>query len=432
MIDKLPTYPLIDLLIKSEGMNTSTAVVLAGGANSRFFPFNSGHHKGLVSLLGKPLLVRTLESLQQAGITSVVLILTPQDAQQTDWQQTIAQSGVDLTVHVVIQPEPKGAGNAIMLAQKYLTDSFIVTHPYYFDVGKVLMNMKKSTIPNVVCAVKVDDPWNFGVIRVDGGFATGIVEKPEKGSEPSDLKSVVIHRFNQDYLTVLRDTPEEEYSYEIALDTLMKQQKVEIVQLDEQLPSLKYGWDLFEIQQKLFETMISDKHSRAQIAPTAIIDESHGAVVIEDGVRIGDFTKIVGPAYIGQDALVGEYSFIRQSSLEAKVVVGANTEVARSILLDECEVHSGYVADSIIGRKVKIGAGLITANKRHDRKNIVMHVKGKKIETQRNNYGVMIGDQSKVGVRVTTMPGVMIGSNSTIMPGVMLSKNVEHGGVVRD
>jgi bifunctional UDP-N-acetylglucosamine pyrophosphorylase/glucosamine-1-phosphate N-acetyltransferase len=240
-----------------------------------------------------------------------------------------------------------------------------------------------------------------------------------------------MYLLSKSYLDELEKTDVSQYSFEAALDSFLKDHDVRYYKQDTYLASLKYPWHLFEFQQELFTHARSSTAIDAHVSPTAIIDDTHGPVIIESGARIGHATKLLGPCYIGRQAIVGDFSFVRGSSIEAGVVIGAYTEVARSIFLSHSEMHYGYIADSIVGKNVRIGAGLITANKRHDRENIEALVKGEKVDVGRNNLGVMIGDGAKIGVRTTTMPGVMIGSESVVYPGLTLYKNVEKGEVVK-
>ncbi len=59
--------------------NLPTVVILAAGENSRFFPLNQTTHKGALSLLGKPLIVRTLENLEENGFEHIVIVVSKKD-----------------------------------------------------------------------------------------------------------------------------------------------------------------------------------------------------------------------------------------------------------------------------------------------------------------------------------------------------------------
>ncbi len=415
-------------------MTKPTVVIIAGGASSRFFPFNFGTFKGAISLMGKPLIVRALENLQKHDYQKVVIVVSPQNFQGQGLSGIIDQAGLKLDITFVLQPEAKGMGDALLKAKDHLpTERFVVTSGYHLTLGEQADKLLALEEQNVFCSAPTDEPWDYGILELKDGKAVGIVEKPAKGKEPSDQKVQTLYVLSQDFISILSKLPVSEYNFEKALDALMKKQAVGVVKLNEGLPSLKYAWHLFGFQQELFSQLNSHTAASAKVAKTAIIDDSQGPVVIEAGAEVGDFAKIVGPCFIGEKALVGDYCFVRGGcSIEAGAMVGSNTEVVRSIILSHSSIHFGYLADSIVGNHVKIGAGLITANKRLDRTNINIDVKGHKIDTGRNRFGVLIGDEANIGIHVSTMPGVCIGSQAVVHPGVIIYRNLDHQQMMRE
>lgn len=406
-----------------------TVLILAAGANSRFFPFNYTAHKGMITLLGESLLNRTLNLYVKKGFSRFVIIHSPRESEAIRTHVTLPDS---VECHYVEQPEPKGMGDAVLCAKELIgRENFIVMFPNGFDTSQAIVHLLAAGAPPLLCASHTKEPWLYGILSVEDGKATAIVEKPQPGSEPSNLKVEGLYFLNQRFMEILHGLPEAEYNFEEALATLMREAPVAVVQLESELFSLKFPWQLFAAQEVLFQTVESSTHPDVFIPKTVVIDDTHGPVVIEAGARIGDFVKIVGPVYLGKNVLIGDYSFVRQSSVEAGATIGANTEVVRSIIMEDATVHFGYLADSIIGREVKIGAGLITANRRHDRENVKMNVKGQKVNTGMNGLGAMIGDRTKIGVRTTTIPGVAIGADCVLYPSLTVYENVGHGEVVK-
>jgi len=155
-----------------------------------------------------------------------------------------------------------------------------------------------------------------------------------------------------------------------------------------------------------------------------IIDETQGPVMIAPHVQIGAYAHVKGPIYIGENARIGEYTFVRSSFIEANAIVGSNTEVVRSLILLNSTLHFGYFADSILGERSKIGAGIITSNKRLDGAPIRTLVNDKMVETGKRKLGAIIGNDATVGIRTSFMPGILIGSEAVIYPEKTVAKNV--------
>ncbi len=101
-------------------------------------------------------------------------------------------------------------------------------------------------------------------------------------------------------------------------------------------------------------------------------------------------------------------------------MVGALSEVARSIFQEDVHCHSGYFGDSILGKGCRIGAGTVIANVRIDRGEVKSVVKGEKIGTGLKSLGAIIGENTKIGINCSLMPGVFIGSDCQIGPGSLV------------
>jgi NDP-sugar pyrophosphorylase family protein len=405
-------------------------VILAAGENSRFFPLNATQNKGAISLLGKPLIVRTLESLKTHGATSVIIVIGHRDEAEGGLKERVETAAVDIPITFVSLEAGQGMGNALLAAKDHLEERFAVIGPYQINAGELLEKMWRLSPHNVLSIATTNEPWNYGIVTLDGDRITGVVEKPTAGTEPSNFKLLSIYVLNQNYLKNLVAAAPEHYSFEVALNQLFQQESVPALKIDDNPLTLKYAWHIFDVVNRLFTEMPSFTSPTAKVAETAVIDESHGPVFIEAGAVVGHAAKVVGPCYLGKNTLVGDFSFVRGSVVEEKAQVGANTEVVRSVLFEGSTLHYGYLADSILGRKVKVGAGLITANKRLDRQNIQMHIKDAKIDAGRNALGIIVGDKASLGIRVSTMPGICIAAESQIYPGVTLTKNTKYQEIV--
>jgi bifunctional UDP-N-acetylglucosamine pyrophosphorylase/glucosamine-1-phosphate N-acetyltransferase len=411
-----------------------TILIIAGGKNSRFHPLNTKTHKGFLSLAGQPIVNRALNSLEKHGFKDVVFVLSPKDFNDTGFSHFLSSLDTSLNIKTVLQEKATGMGDALLLAKEYLSDSFILASPYYSNLGhiadKLYRKQQDSQINTVFSGTKTDRPELYGMLQFDPSDSekvTGIQEKPAKGTEPSDIKVDSIYLFEQSFISELTNTKSNEYSLEEAITSFVKENNATWIKNTDSVQSLKYPWHLFNLLSDLFSDLKSHTASSATVASTAILDDTRGPIIIDEDAKVGDFAKVSGPCYIGRNCLVGDYSFVRGSSLEENSTVGANTEVVRSILFENSSIHYGYIADSILGHSSKIGAGLITANKRLDRKNVRVLVKNKIIDTGTNALGIITGENSALGIRVNTMPGILIGKAAAVHPNTTVTRNVAEG-----
>jgi len=89
-------------------MSSPVAVILAGGANRRFWPLTQ---KSLLSFGGRTLLERRIDELARAGVGDVVIVANPDNEARMG---AVAGSTRNTRVHVVVQPAPLGMGDALL------------------------------------------------------------------------------------------------------------------------------------------------------------------------------------------------------------------------------------------------------------------------------------------------------------------------------
>jgi NDP-sugar pyrophosphorylase family protein len=145
-------------------------------------------------------------------------------------------------------------------------------------------------------------------------------------------------------------------------------------------------------------------------------------IVLGKGSRVAPGAVLEGPIWIGEDVEVRAGAYLRGGCYVGNgCVVGANVEMKRAILLDGAHAaHLNYVGDSILGRKVNLGAGVICSNFRHDGGQIAIPVDGGRLATGRRKHGAIVGDGVAVGCNAVLNPGTIVGARTQIYTGVQL------------
>jgi len=184
-------------------------------------------------------------------------------------------------------------------------------------------------------------------------------------------------------------------------------------------PAVRYPWNLLEANvARLAE--IRDCR-RGEIEEGVFIK---GPVHIEEGALIRSGSYIEGPVYIGPNTRIGPFAHIRPDS-----VIESDCEIGKAELYDclimrgTCCKHQAYVGHSVIGENVNIGAGLITADYRHDAGLHSTVVDGRKVATGRSKLGAFIGAGVHTGIGTLIYPGRKIWPGLGTLPGEIVSKD---------
>ncbi len=399
------------------------AIVLAGGYSSRFYPYSALAHKAMVKIMGKPILEYALEGLNAAEIREIILRVS-EDGVVKNYFGDGSKFG--LSIEYIVQKEALGMGEVLLNAKKYLNGDFILIGGNHVTSQKLveeLLKVRKFGSKGAVLVSKRENPWDYGVVEVKDGKLVRVVEKPKKGEEPSDLCLVNAFLLPVDIVQMVKKVKMSEFNFEQeVLELYAKENAIDVGQIDFETSTLKYPWDLLATKNLLMKDLKGRISSNAKISKSAEVDKN---VIVESGAVILEGAKIKGPSYIGKNVKVGTNALVRNGSdLEENVSIGAFTEIKNSLLMSGTSIHSGFVGDSIIGSDCKIGSGFTTANRKIDRSNIEVVVKGEKVDTGLTSFGVIVGHNVKIGIKVSTMPGIVIGNNALIGPSTSVFKNV--------
>ncbi len=167
-------------------------IILAGGRATRLRPLTKITSKQLLPVYNKPMIFYPLETLIQAGIKEILIIVSPEYAGHF---LHLLGSGKDFGVKFTyeIQEEPKGLSDAFIVGEDFIKDDSVSMilgdNIFDYNFSKEISNFKEG---GHVFAKKVSDPQRYGVIEFDENHnVLSIVEKP---AEPkSDYAMVGIY-----------------------------------------------------------------------------------------------------------------------------------------------------------------------------------------------------------------------------------------------
>ncbi|MBC8170638.1 MAG: NTP transferase domain-containing protein, partial [Anaerolineae bacterium] len=231
-------------------------IILAGGVSSRMWPLRE---KSLLRFGTDPLLITQLRRYRVYGFEQVVIVGNPENELTI---RELVTAITDMNIKVVVQPEAKGMGDALLQAEEALgadRDVPIYINQVHDVVDDSLHEAMLAAYyhnpqATYLAGVEMQDYFPGGYLKVaDGGRITGIIEKPGAEHRPSNLVNIVAHihasagrlfdAIRAEYAAAA--TPDDHY--ERAMDRLMQTQVYQVVPYQGAWNALKYPWHVLDI-----------------------------------------------------------------------------------------------------------------------------------------------------------------------------------------
>ena len=182
-------------------------IILAGGSGTRLHPITRGISKQLMPVYDKPMVYYPLSTLMMAGIREVLVITTPQYAEQ--FERLLgdgSQFGISITY--ATQPSPDGLAQAFVIGADFIgSDSvaLVLGDNIFYGTGLgTALRAHTDIAGGHVFAHRVTEPSAYGVVEFDrDGTVVSIEEKP---AEPRSSYAVpCLYFYDNDVVGIARE-----------------------------------------------------------------------------------------------------------------------------------------------------------------------------------------------------------------------------------
>ncbi len=396
------------------------AFILAAGEGTRMWPLTDTRPKPLIPLGDKTILENVLDAVVDAGVDSIGILVG------YGWKRIEERIGREyrgVKVDYVLQEERLGTGHAVLHAEKFPDERFLILNGDIYFQADILKKVLESE--NAVVGVMKEDASSYGLLVGDGRLE----EIREKVPGSSGLVNAGIYVFTKeifDYIRRVKLSPRGEIEFTDAVNAFAKDHDVRIIKHDGWWLDIGYPWHLLDAARIYLDNL--ECEIRGEVEDDVHI---HGKVCVGEDTRILSGTYIEGPVYIGKGCKIGPNAYIRPYTILGDNCHVGMSEVKASIVMNGSKIpHFNYVGDSVIGENCNLGAGTKVANLRLDERSIMVPVKGRLVNTGRRKLGVIMGDNVHTGINVSIDVGTMIGSGSFIGPGARVKGVVLSGSRV--
>ena len=308
-------------------------LILSGGKGTRLRPLTYTRAKQLVPVANKPVLVRVIETIRDAGIDEIGIIVGQNGAEIEDAVGSGEKWGVRLTY--IPQDAPRGLAHAVKIAQPFIGDDsfvmFLGDNVIQGGIKDLVRDFGSHDWNSQIVLKAVENPSAFGVaqLRADGAVER-LIEKPK--DPPSNLALVGIYMFDArifEAVNAIQPSWRNEYEITDAIQWLIEHGCMV-------KPHVHEGWwidtgkmdDMLEANSAVLDEIVPS------IAPDAVIENSRigRRVTLERGARVINST-IDGPAIIGEETVI-ENSY-----------VGPYTSIYHHAVLNSCEIERSIVLE---------------------------------------------------------------------------------------
>ncbi|MHB0977108.1 MAG: glucose-1-phosphate thymidylyltransferase [Candidatus Aquicultorales bacterium] len=351
-------------------------LILSGGTGTRLRPITFTSAKQLVPVANKPILFYAIESVRDAGIDEIGIVV---GETKEEVKQAVGDgSAFGVKITYIEQEAPLGLAHAVKISRDFIGDD-----PFVMFLGDNLIKegikglvkefLEESSNCQILLA-EVERPEQFGVAELgEDGRIIRLIEKPKE--PPSNLALVGVYMFDKhifEAVDAIKPSWRNELEITDAIQYLLEKGY-------DVRPHVIDGWwkdtgkleDMLEANRIMLEGLETDIRGTVEGESTL-----HGRVVVDDGALIKD-SVIRGPVIIGKNteiigSYVGPFTSIHDN---VKLI---RSEVEHSIILADCVLENigGRLEDSLLGRNVRVH----------------------KSDTKPRAFRLMVGDNSEIEV----------------------------------
>ncbi|MFA4850087.1 MAG: bifunctional sugar-1-phosphate nucleotidylyltransferase/acetyltransferase [Methanoregula sp.] len=381
------------------------AVILAAGEGKRVRPLTRSRPKAMIPVANRPIIEYVIEALLKNGIRDIVVVVGYRKEQVTRFLNQL-----DIPIEVVVQTKQLGTAHALLCAESKISGDFLVLPGDNYIDPKSIAHIKD--IPNAMLVKEHPNPSNFGVVMLEDGYVTRIIEKPEHA--PSFMVSTGIYSLKKDFFSKIHGN---DITDVISL-MIDEGEQIQAIPAGDWQDAI-FAWDLLRMNRHLLSTLLPAKEGTT--SRQTIIQ---GAVRIGKGTTIGPNTVITGPVFIGNDCTIGPNCCIMpNTSIGSRVTIEPFTSIGNTLIMDDSMIGShSLIKDAVLGERCTLADHTSASPVKG-----ILEIEGCVTQSE---FGAILGDNVKGG-SFSLYHNCIIGNNVTIEEqGCLKSRNIPDGSMV--
>ena len=312
-------------------------IILHGGHGTRLRPLTHTGPKQLLPIANKPMSQYCIESIKDAGITDIAIIIGGLGSNKVKEYYGNGEN-FDVNITYIEQDEPRGIAHAIRLCKEFVNNEkflvFLGDNIIQKPITDFVENFNKSDYDATVLLCEVDNPSRFGIANVKNEKIVKITEKPKKPT--SNLAVTGIYLLTPlifEVIDNLKPSWRNELEITDALDNLLKQNdNIGYETITDYWKDTGTPEDILNANRQVLEHICG--------TATVIVDDP----VLQHWAGLKRFCIIGKNCKIDKSASIGSHVSIGDNT-----TISSDVVIENSIIMPGCKIDGGLnIKDSII------------------------------------------------------------------------------------
>src|SRR5512136_893659 len=217
------------------------AVILAAGEGNRVRPLTRSRPQALIPVANRPIIEYVIDALIKNGIRDIVVVVGYRKEQVTRFV-----NGLEVPIEVVMQEKQLGTAHALQCAKSKIKGDFLVLPGDNYIDPQSIARIKDTA--NAILVKEHPNPSNFGVVLLNNGLVTDIVEKPEHS--PSFMVSTGIYSLKKTFFSYIQGN-----NLTDAIPGMIAAgEQIRAIPADDWQDAI-FGWDLLKMNRRLLKNL---------------------------------------------------------------------------------------------------------------------------------------------------------------------------------
>jgi len=305
-------------------------IILHGGHGTRLRPLTHTGPKQLLPIANKPMSQYCIESICDAGITDIAIIIGGLGSNKVrEYYGSGEKFGVNITY--IEQDVPRGIAHAIRLCKEFVNNEkflvFLGDNIIQKPITDFVESFNKSDYDATVLLCEVDNPSRFGIADVENEKIVKITEKPKKPT--SNLAVTGIYLLTPlifEVIDNLKPSWRNELEITDALDNLLKQND-------------NIGYETITDYWKDTGTPEDILNANRQVLEHICNQTGGNPSIIGKNCKIDESASIGPNVSIGDNTIISSDVVIENSIIMSGCKIDGSLNIKDSIISANCHLH---------------------------------------------------------------------------------------------